>query len=128
MAKQTKMTAEEFVVERLQNVETLNKSLETKIECLEEDLKDFRNDFLKIKEHFRIERTTDGADLKLSFYLNPNDKYCYVDIMAFANSLNPMKMNDKFAILVQLLKLQDSLDNILEEIEDETANATTESD
>lgn len=126
MAKQTKMTAEEYVVERLVNAETLNKSLETKIKCLEEDL----NGFLKIKEHFKIERTTGENDLKLVFYLNPGDKYCYTDIMAFANSLDPVKMNNKFITLVQLLKLQDSLDNILVEIKDETTNATatTESD
>lgn len=125
MAKET-MTAEEYVVSRLLELEEENTKLIKKNECLQEDLGDFQEDFLKIKKHFKVELSTNKTELKLMFYENPSNEYLYGSLVVLSGSLDPNAFRSDFKLYIQLLKLTEDVEEVLEELNNEDGKGSTE--
>lgn len=126
MAKEQKMTADQYVVERLLKVEAENTQLISKNECLQKDLNDFLEDFLKIKDHFKVELASGETELKLTFYEEPDSKYRYGNTLIFSGSLEPSSFRNEFKLYIQLLKLSDEVERVLEELKNEDGEGSTE--
>ena len=126
MAKETTMTAEEYVVARLLKLEEENTKLIKMNECLQEDLNDFQEDFLKIKNHFRVELSSNKTELKLMFYENPNNGYLYGSLITFSGSLNPADFKSDFKLYIQLFNLTEDVERVLEELNNEDGKGSAE--
>ena len=126
MAKETTMTAEEYVVARLIKLEEENTKLIKMNKCLQEDLNDFQEDFLKIKKHFKVELSTGKTELKLMFYENPNSVYSCGSLIVFSGSLDPKSFKSDFKLYIQLLSLTEDVEKVLEELNNEDGKGSTE--
>lgn len=120
------MTAEEYVVARLLKLEEENTKLVFKNQCLQEDLDNFQEDFLKIKKHFKVELLSNKTELKLVFYENPNSIYPCGSAITFSGSLDPNDFRSDFKLYIQLFKLTEDVERVLEELNNEDGKGSTE--
>lgn len=127
MAKESKpKTCEEYVLNKLAETEEQLDMAKRHNDTLQEDVDNFCEDFLKIRDHFKVELASTKTELKIALHLKPEDKYDWGSTLIYSGSLDPKEFKDEFKKLVELLKLEDSVDKVLEELENEKQAGSSE--
>lgn len=127
MAKESKpKTCEEYVLNKLAETEEQLDMAKRHNDTLQEDVDNFCEDFLKIRDHFKVDLNTSKTELRICFKYDPSSEYDWGTTIIYSGSLNPKEFKKEFAKVVELLKLEDSVDKVLEELENEKQAGSSE--
>ena len=127
MAKEKQpRNASEYVTKRLIETEEQLDMAKRHNDTLQEDVDNFCEDFLKIRDHFKVDLNTSKTELRICFKYDPSSEYDWGTTLFYSGSLNPKEFKKEFAKVVELLKLEDNIDKVLEELEHEKQAGSSE--
>lgn len=111
-------SAEEYILRELYKTQDELEVAKKHVHTLEEDINAYEEDFLKIKDHFKIEFNSNKTEFALYFYRDPSASFSS-EILAFSGSTNPDLFRPNFKAMISLLKLEEVVDRLIGELKNE---------